>query len=64
MSFTVYVQYWKCVMVCVCSFTYEVAPVFILMEEVILKKMQSIVGWSEEEGDGIFSPGNASINHC
>lgn len=39
-------------------FTYEVSPVFILMEEVLLRKMQSIVGWSSGEGDGIFCPGN------
>lgn len=38
-------------------FTYEVSPVFILMEEVLLRKMQSIVGWSNDEGDGIFCPG-------
>lgn len=38
-------------------FTYEVSPVFLLMEEVLLKKMQSIVGWSDDEGDGIFCPG-------
>lgn len=38
-------------------FTYEVSPVFVLMEEVLLKKMQSIVGWSDDEGDGIFCPG-------
>ncbi|CAF94975.1 unnamed protein product, partial [Tetraodon nigroviridis] len=37
-------------------FTYEVSPVFILMEEVLLKKMQSIVGWSDEWGDGLFCP--------
>ncbi|KAF7692869.1 glutamate decarboxylase 1 isoform X1 [Silurus meridionalis] len=43
-------------------FTFEVAPVFILMEEVILKKMQSIIGWSEEEGDGIFCPGGTISN--
>ncbi|XP_076837810.1 glutamate decarboxylase 1 [Brachyhypopomus gauderio] len=43
-------------------FTYEVAPVFILMEEVILKKMQTFIGWSEEEGDGIFSPGGTMSN--
>ena len=39
-------------------FTYEVSPVFILMEEVLLSKMQSIVGWSDDEGDGMFCPGN------
>ncbi|XP_075871654.1 glutamate decarboxylase 1-like [Nelusetta ayraudi] len=43
-------------------FTYEVSPVFILMEEVLLKKMQSIVGWSEDEGDGIFCPGGSMSN--
>lgn len=39
-------------------FTYEVSPVFILIEEIVLKKMQSFVGWSDDEGDGIFCPGN------
>ncbi|XP_060729533.1 glutamate decarboxylase 1 isoform X3 [Tachysurus vachellii] len=43
-------------------FTFEVAPVFVLMEEVLLKKMHSIIGWSEEEGDGIFSPGGTISN--
>ncbi|KAG8014373.1 Glutamate decarboxylase 1, partial [Nibea albiflora] len=43
-------------------FTYEVSPVFILMEEVLLRKMQSIVGWSDEEGDGIFCPGGSISN--
>ncbi|CAL8343415.1 unnamed protein product [Merluccius merluccius] len=43
-------------------FTYEVSPVFLLMEEILLKKMQSIVGWAEEEGDGIFCPGGAISN--
>ncbi|KAK2844009.1 hypothetical protein Q5P01_010668 [Channa striata] len=43
-------------------FTYEVSPVFILMEEVLLKKMQSIVGWSGDEGDGLFCPGGTISN--
>ncbi|XP_070989928.1 glutamate decarboxylase 1-like [Oncorhynchus clarkii lewisi] len=43
-------------------FTYEVSPVFILMEEILLKKMQEIVGWSEEEGDGVFCPGGTMSN--
>lgn len=38
-------------------FTYEIAPVFVLMEQLTLKKMREIVGWPEGEGDGIFSPG-------
>ncbi|KAJ8012020.1 hypothetical protein DPEC_G00064350 [Dallia pectoralis] len=41
-------------------FTYEVAPVFVLMEEVLLRKMQGIVGW--EEGDGVFCPGGTISN--
>ncbi|XP_041914605.1 glutamate decarboxylase 1 isoform X3 [Alosa sapidissima] len=43
-------------------FTYEVAPVFILMEEVLLSKMRSMIGWPEEEGDGIFCPGGSVSN--
>lgn len=38
-------------------FTYEIAPVFIIMEAVLVKKMQEIIGWKEKESDGIFSPG-------
>lgn len=38
-------------------FTYEIAPVFVLMEQLTLKKMREIVGWPNGEGDGIFSPG-------
>uniref|UniRef100_A0A8C1WHH6 Zgc:163121 n=1 Tax=Cyprinus carpio TaxID=7962 RepID=A0A8C1WHH6_CYPCA len=41
-------------------FTYEISPVFILMEEVVLRKMHSIIGWPEEDGDGIFCPGTMS----
>lgn len=37
-------------------YTYEVAPVFLLTEDAVLKKMMEFVGW-EKEGDGIFSPG-------
>ncbi|CAH1397765.1 unnamed protein product [Nezara viridula] len=41
-------------------YTYEVAPVFTLMEEMVLAKMRQIVGWSS--GDGIFSPGGSIAN--
>lgn len=40
---------------CLSSYTYEVSPVFILVEEAVLKKMIEFIGW--EEGDGIFNPG-------
>uniref|UniRef100_A0A8C4P0Q6 Glutamate decarboxylase 1 n=1 Tax=Dicentrarchus labrax TaxID=13489 RepID=A0A8C4P0Q6_DICLA len=43
-------------------FTYEIAPVFVLMEQLTLKKMREIVGWPVGEGDGIFSPGGAISN--
>uniref|UniRef100_A0A8C2I127 Glutamate decarboxylase 2 n=1 Tax=Cyprinus carpio TaxID=7962 RepID=A0A8C2I127_CYPCA len=43
-------------------FTYEVAPVFVLLEYVTLKKMREIIGWQEGRGDGIFSPGGAISN--
>ncbi|XP_078544079.1 glutamate decarboxylase 1-like isoform X1 [Lissotriton helveticus] len=43
-------------------FTYEIAPVFIVMEKIILKKMHEIVGWDENEADGIFSPGGSMSN--
>lgn len=36
-------------------FTYEIAPVFILMESVVLAKMREIIGW--KDGDSIFAPG-------
>ena len=36
-------------------YTFEVAPVFTLMEQVILRKMCQLVGY--DIGDGIFCPG-------
>ena len=36
-------------------YTYEIAPVFVLMEEEVLKKLRALVGWSS--GDGVFCPG-------
>jgi len=41
-------------------YTYEVAPVFTLMEEVVFKKLRDIVGY--ETGDGIFCPGGSVSN--
>ena len=39
-------------------FTYEIAPVFILMESVVLAKMREIIGF--HNGDSIFAPGNTA----
>ncbi|XP_013110104.2 cysteine sulfinic acid decarboxylase [Stomoxys calcitrans] len=42
-------------------YTYEVAPVFTLMEEEVLSEMRRIVGF-QGEGDGIFCPGGSIAN--
>uniref|UniRef100_A0A8C0N3S5 Uncharacterized protein n=1 Tax=Canis lupus familiaris TaxID=9615 RepID=A0A8C0N3S5_CANLF len=41
-------------------YTYEIAPVFVLMEEEVLKKLRALVGWSS--GDGVFCPGGSISN--
>ncbi|XP_063698333.1 cysteine sulfinic acid decarboxylase [Culicoides brevitarsis] len=43
-------------------YTYEVAPVLILMEEIVLQEMRQIVGWNGGKGDGIFCPGGSIAN--
>ncbi|XP_075054092.1 cysteine sulfinic acid decarboxylase [Mixophyes fleayi] len=42
------------------QYTYEVAPVFVLMEDEILRTLRSIIGW--KTGDGIFCPGGSISN--
>ncbi|KAI1242645.1 hypothetical protein IHE44_0000182 [Lamprotornis superbus] len=47
-------------------FTYEIAPVFVLLEYVTLRKMREMVGWPGGCGDGIFSPDppeNLGLHH-
>ncbi|XP_011568918.3 cysteine sulfinic acid decarboxylase [Plutella xylostella] len=43
-------------------YTFEVAPVFTLMEEEVLREMRKFVGWSNGDGDGIFCPGGSIAN--
>ncbi|VDM54864.1 unnamed protein product [Angiostrongylus costaricensis] len=43
-------------------FTYEIAPVFILMEKAVMKRMWEAIGWDVETADGIFAPGGAIAN--
>ncbi|XP_058447486.1 cysteine sulfinic acid decarboxylase [Malaya genurostris] len=43
-------------------YTFEVSPVFVLMEEIVLKEMRSIVGFPNGFGDGIFCPGGSMAN--
>ncbi|XP_047453689.1 acidic amino acid decarboxylase GADL1-like [Mugil cephalus] len=42
-------------------YTYEVAPVFTLIEDAVLRKMMEVIGWGEG-GDGIFNPGGSMSN--
>lgn len=42
------------------QYTYEAAPVFVLMENEVLSKMRLQIGWTE--GDGIFCPGGSLSN--
>ncbi|KAI4498076.1 hypothetical protein M0802_006900 [Mischocyttarus mexicanus] len=43
-------------------YTYEVSPVFSLMENEVLEEMRKIVGWENGLGDGIFCPGGSMAN--
>ncbi|KAF7417691.1 hypothetical protein HZH68_000344 [Vespula germanica] len=43
-------------------YTYEVSPVFSLMENEVLKEMREIIGWENGRGDGIFCPGGSLAN--
>ncbi|XP_046398410.1 glutamate decarboxylase [Ischnura elegans] len=43
-------------------FTYEIAPVFILMENVVMRSMRDIIGSSFAHGDSILAPGGSISN--
>ncbi|ETN67277.1 black [Anopheles darlingi] len=43
-------------------YTYEVSPVFVLMEETVLREMRKIVGYPNGVGDAIFAPGGSMAN--
>ncbi|KAK0147655.1 Acidic amino acid decarboxylase GADL1 [Merluccius polli] len=43
------------------QYTYEMAPVHSLIEDVVLGKMMELIGWVEG-GDGIFNPGGSMSN--
>ncbi len=43
-------------------YTFEMAPVFSLIEAEVLKKMRELIGWEGGRGDGIFSPGGSFSN--
>lgn len=41
-------------------YTYEVAPVFTVMEQFVLNEIRNLIGF--DKGDGIFSPGGSIAN--
>eukprot|EP00035_Acanthoeca_spectabilis_P022562 m.444454 g.444454 ORF g.444454 m.444454 type:complete len:534 (-) comp19101_c0_seq1:750-2351(-) len=41
-------------------YTYEVAPVFTVLENDLLERMRGLLGW--KDGDGIFNPGGSISN--
>ncbi|CAG9835373.1 unnamed protein product [Diabrotica balteata] len=43
-------------------FTYEIAPVFILMENVVMTHMREVIGKSWRKGDSILAPGGSISN--
>ncbi|XP_063718816.1 glutamate decarboxylase-like isoform X2 [Symsagittifera roscoffensis] len=43
-------------------FTYEVSPVFVIMERMVLKRLRELVGWADGAGDGICAPGGTISN--
>nr|XP_023028284.1 glutamate decarboxylase [Leptinotarsa decemlineata] len=43
-------------------FTYEIAPVFILMENVVMTHMREIIGKNWRKGDSILAPGGSISN--
>ncbi|CAJ0598935.1 unnamed protein product [Cylicocyclus nassatus] len=43
-------------------FTYEICPVYILMENAVLRQMYKCVGWNPDTSDGIFAPGGTISN--
>ena len=43
-------------------YTYEVAPVFTLMELEVFERMRNIIGFPKNVGDGLFCPGGSLAN--
>ena len=43
-------------------YTFEMAPVYSLMESEVLSKLRELIGWEGGKGDGIFSPGGSMSN--
>jgi len=43
-------------------YTYEVAPVFTMMELEVFERMRNIIGFPEGQGDGLFCPGGSIAN--
>jgi len=44
------------------QYTFEMAPIFTMMEQVVYKKMRELIGYENGNGDGIFTPGGSMAN--
>ncbi len=53
---------WMTALLNTSMYTFEVAPVVTLMELELMRHMCAFVGWSEEEGEGVLTPGGSIAN--
>jgi len=53
---------WMTALLNTSMYTFEVAPVVTLMELALMRHMCGFVGWPEDEGEGILSPGGSIAN--
>ena len=53
-------KYYSCIHL-YCRHTFEVAPVFVIMEKMMVQKLCGIVGY--KSGDGVFGPGEIKMHH-
>jgi len=53
---------WMTALLNTSMYTYEVAPVVTLMEADLIRHLCRFVGWSADEGEGVFTPGGSIAN--
>jgi sulfinoalanine decarboxylase len=44
------------------GYTFEVSPVFTVLEEVVMLRMREMLGYPGGQGDGVFCPGGSMAN--
>ena len=53
---------WMTALVNTSMYTFEVAPVFTLMEQALMRHMCALVGWGPQDGEGVLTPGGSIAN--